>query len=635
MDNTANTSPSSTAKFSVLHWLDENFEKIFLVIGLLAIILFITLQTVYRYVITYVASTSGAMVWTEELSRYIFIWITYLALCVAIKRRSSIRVDIIYDKLPKRWQDLSWIVVHICFLVLTVMIAVTGWSQIERLPTFPQYTPAMRIPFLIPYLILPIGFGLMSIRLIQDICRQIKICGTKDSLIALGIVFLVGLPLYPVLIASYTELPVPYDYIPPLPVLFGYFVVLCAMGVPIAISLGLSALGTIICADTMPIQYIAQTAFTSIDSFPIMAIPFFIAAGVFMGAGGLSKRLLHLADEMLGGLYGGMGLTTVATCMFFGAISGSGPATVAAIGSLTIPAMIERGYDKYFAGALVAAAGCVGVMIPPSNPFVVYGVSAQVSIGDLFIGGIVPGILCGLVLMGYCYYRSRKEGWHGETRKRTAATVGKAFWDAKWALMVPIIVLGGIYGGITPPPEAGAIAVVYALFVEVFITRSMTRRLFLEIIKSSVRINASIFLVVASATALGQIMMYYNLSAAVLDTIMSISTSKVVIMTLILIVLLILGTFLEAAAIIMIVTPLLLPVVNAIGVDPVHFGIIMLTSFAVGGQTPPVGMTLFVGASIAKISIERLSIASIPYILTLVVMLFTIAFVPQISLCLI
>ena len=161
MDNTANTSPSSTAKFSVLHWLDENFEKIFLVIGLLAIILFITLQTVYRYVITYVASTSGAMVWTEELSRYIFIWITYLALCVAIKRRSSIRVDIIYDKLPKRWQDLSWIVVHICFLVLTVMIAVTGWSQIERLLTFPQYTPAMRIPFLIPYLILPIGFGLI------------------------------------------------------------------------------------------------------------------------------------------------------------------------------------------------------------------------------------------------------------------------------------------------------------------------------------------------------------------------------------------------------------------------------------------------------------------------------------------
>ena len=248
---------------------------------------------------------------------------------------------------------------------------------------------------------------------------------------------------------------------------------------------------------------------------------------------------------------------------------------------------------------------------------------------------IVPGILmgCALMLVSYVICVRRK---YGKTVARAKfAEMLKALYEAKWAIMVPVIVLGGIYGGITTPTEAGAIAVVYALFVEVFITRSMTRKLFFEIIKSSVRINAAIFLVVASATALGQIMMYYNLSAAVLDTIMGISTNKVVIMALILVVLLILGTFLEAAAIIMIVTPLLLPVINAIGVDPVHFGIIMLTSFAVGGQTPPVGMTLFVGASIAKISIERLSIASIPYILTLVAMLVIIAFVPQLSLCLI
>ncbi len=274
-------------------------------------------------------------------------------------------------------------------------------------------------------------------------------------------------------------------------------------------------------------------------------------------------------------------------------------------------------------------------MIPPSIPLILFGSTAGVSISDLFVATIVPGILIGCALMLVSYVISVRRKNSKTVARAKFAEMFKALYEAKWAIMVPVIVLGGIYGGITTPTEAGAIAVVYALFVEVFITRSMTRRLFLEIIKSSVRINASIFLVVASATALGQIMMYYNLSAAVLDTIMSISTSKVVIMTLILIVLLILGTFLEAAAIIMIVTPLLLPVVNAIGVDPVHFGIIMLTSFAVGGQTPPVGMTLFVGASIAKISIERLSIASIPYILTLVVMLFTIAFVPQISLCLI
>ena len=196
------------------------------------------------------------------------------------------------------------------------------------------------------------------------------------------------------------------------------------IGVPIAISLGLSTLATIISAETLPMEYMAQISFTAIDSFPIMAIPFFIAAGVFMGAGGLSRRLLTLADELVGGLHGGIGLATVVTCMFFGAISGSGPATVAAIGALTIPAMTERGYDKYFAAALVAAAGCVGVMIPPSNPFVVYGISAQVSIGDLFMSGIVPGIMTGLVLMGYCYCYARKRGWSGAARKRTE--IGRA-----------------------------------------------------------------------------------------------------------------------------------------------------------------------------------------------------------------
>jgi C4-dicarboxylate transporter DctM subunit len=201
------------------------------------------------------------------------------------------------------------------------------------------------------------------------------------------------------------------------------------MGVPIAISLGLSTLATVICAETLPIEYLAQTAFTSIDSFPIMAIPFFIAAGVFMGAGGLSQRLLALADEMLGGLYGGMALVTVATCMFFGAISGSGPATVAAIGALTIPAMVERGYDKYFAAAIVAASGAIGVLIPPSNPFVVYGISAQVSIGDLFIGGIVPGILTGLVLMAYSYFYAKSRNWRGEARPRTVGSLLAAVWE--------------------------------------------------------------------------------------------------------------------------------------------------------------------------------------------------------------
>ena len=357
----------------------------------------------------------------------------------------------------------------------------------------------------------------------------------------------------------------------------------------------------------LPPVFLAQKMYSALDSFPLLAVPFFIVAGDIMQKGTIANSLLAVSRCLVGHIKGGMAHISILTSLFYGALSGSAAATVAAVGGIMIPAMEKEGYPKEFATA----------------------------VNSTFVATIVPGILmgCALMLVSYVICVRRK---YGKTVARAKfAEMMKALYEAKWAIMVPVIVLGGIYGGITTPTEAGAIAVVYALFVEVFITRSMTRKLFFEIIKSSVRINAAIFLVVASATALGQIMMYYNLSAAVLDTIMGISTSKVVIMALILVVLLILGTFLEAAAIIMIVTPLLLPVINAIGVDPVHFGIIMLTSFAVGGQTPPVGMTLFVGASIAKISIERLSIASIPYILTLVVMLVIIAFVPQLSLCLI
>ncbi len=623
-------------KPSVLSWLDDNFEKIFLVVGLIAIICFITLQTFYRYIVSSVLETAGAMVWTEEVSRYIFIWITYLALCVAIKKRSSIRIDIIYDKMPKRWQDISWIVVHGCFLLLTLVIAITGWSQIERLIQFPQYTTATRIPYLIPYLILPVGFGLMSLRLIQDLYRQCKICGAKDSILGIVLFLILGLPMYPILLAlNCPGLPVLYDYIAPLPVLFGYFLVLCVLGVPIAIGLGLSSLATIICADTLPLQYISQVAFTSLDNFPIMAIPFFIAAGVFMGAGGLSTRLLTLADEMIGGLYGGMALTTVVTCMFFGAISGSGPATVAAIGSLTIPAMLERGYDKAFACAIVASAGALGVMIPPSNPFVVYGISAQVSIGDLFISGIIPGILCGIVLMSYSFWISKKKGWKGEQKERNAKTITKAFWDAKWALMVPVIVLGGIYGGFMTPTEAAAVAAFYGIIVGVFIYKEISFRKMCECCVESAETSATIIVLMAMATIFGNIMTIEDVPGTIARAILSFTNSKIFILLIINILLLIVGVFMEALAAIVILTPILLPIVTGVGVSPLHFGVIMVVNLAIGFLTPPVGVNLFVASGISNTKITSIARAALPMIGLMILVLLLITYVPAVPLCIV
>ncbi|MCL4441143.1 MAG: TRAP transporter large permease subunit, partial [Firmicutes bacterium] len=319
--------------------IDKNFEIPFLIAGLLAIILLITFQTINRYVLTW-KDIGNVTVWSEELSRFIFIWISYLAFSVSIKTRQNIRVDILYNMIPPRIQKASWVVVDILFIILTITISTKGWDLVAMQMTKPQTTPALQIPYFLPYFILPFGFALMSFRIVQDLIKTVRSIPILDTVLAVTACAVMAAP---ILVGI---------NMPALVWLFGYLSVFLVVGLPVAASLGLSGLITIAGAKTLPIDYVAQIAYTSIDSFPIMAIPFFVAAGVFMGMGGLSKRLLSLADEILGSLTGGMALVTVFTCMFFAAISGSGPATVAAVGSLTIPAMIERGYNKAFAAAV-------------------------------------------------------------------------------------------------------------------------------------------------------------------------------------------------------------------------------------------------------------------------------------------
>jgi len=599
--------------------IDENFEKPFLFIGMLAIIILITYQTLYRYIGTKIFEGSS-IVWLEEMARFIFIWISYLAIPIAIKTRSNIRVDIIYDKLSERLQGISWIVVDTCCLVLTAMIFGMGIDHINMMRGFPQLSPALQIPYLVPYLILPIGFGLMAIRCIQDIVKQTMKTGIKDTLLGLLFCIVVFIPLF-----IGVELPA-------VAWLFGYFIIFLLVGVPIAMALGLSAMTTIIGAGTMPVEYVSQIAFTSIDMFPIMAIPFFVAAGVFMGAGGLSQRLLSLADELLGSFTGGIALATVATCMFFAAISGSGPATVAAIGSLTIPAMVERGYSKSFSAALVAAAGAIGVMIPPSNPFVVYGVSAQVSIGKLFMGGIIPGLLTGLALMGVSYWYSKKNGWRGEERKRTPKTIAFAFWDAKWALMVPVIILGGIYSGLMTPTESAAVSAFYGLIVGIFVYKGINLKNITHCVIESCSTSAIIIVLMAMATIFGNIMTIEQVPTKIAAWMLALTQNKILILLLINVFLLWIGTFMEALAAIVILTPILLPIVTQVGVNPIHFGIIMVVNLAIGFITPPVGVNLFVACGVCKMKIEDISKAIIPFLLAMILILMLITYIPEISL---
>ena len=321
--------------------------------------------------------------------------------------------------------------------------------------------------------------------------------------------------------------------------------------------------------------------------------------------------------------------------MFFGAISGSGPATVAAIGALTIPAMIERGYDKFFAAALVAAAGCVGVMIPPSNPFVVYGVSSQVSIGDLFVGGIIPGIMTGIVLMLYCYFYSKKRGWRGEQKERNMQTLGKAFWEAKWALVVPVIVLGGIYGGIMTPTEAAAVAAFYGLIVGVFLYREMDFKTVCSSCVTSCETSSIIIVLMAMATLFGNIMTIEDVPGTIARWMLSITESKIIILLLINVLLLIVGVFMEALAAIVILAPILLPVVTGVGVSPLHFGIIMVVNLAIGFLTPPVGVNLFVASGVAQAKIEKISVAVLPMIALMLIVLAIITYCPSVPLMLV
>jgi len=409
--------------------------------------------------------------------------------------------------------------------------------------------------------------------------------------------------------------------------------VLLVLGTPIGVAIGLSVIVGMLAGEIQSI-FLVQKLVTSLDSFPLLAVPFFVMAGEIMQKGSMAERLLALSRSLVGHITGGTAHISVLTSLFFGALSGSSPATVAAVGGIMVPKMKEEGYDTGYATAVNTSAGCLGVMIPPSVPLIIYGTTAGVSVGDLFIAGILPGIFVGFALMVCAYIIAKRRGYTTTRERATAGEVGRAFVGSLHALMVPIIVLGGIYGGIMTPTEAGVSAVAYALFVETAILRAIGVRDVWEILKSTVLTTASIFFLVATATALGQILLFNNVPDQMVDLMTAISDNRYVLLVLIIVLLLVVGTFMDALANILILTPLLLPVVREVGIDPIHFGIVMIVAIAIGFLTPPVGVNLFVGCSIGNISIERLSIAVLPFLGAMILALLVLAFVPQISLIL-
>ncbi len=417
--------------------------------------------------------------------------------------------------------------------------------------------------------------------------------------------------------------------------MFGLLIVLIAVGVPIAMSLTGATLATLlVVTDVNPIV-VSQRYFTAVDSFSLMAIPFFMMAGMLMERGGISKRLINLANLLLGNLYGSLAIVLIVTSAFFGALTGSSTATVAAIGGIMIPAMLRSGYEEGFSLSTSASSGFLGCIIPPSIPMITYGVAAGVSIGGMFMAGVIPGILLALGMCCYAFYIGKKNNYKTSDKRPTGKEIMIAFKEAIWALFMPIIILGGIYGGIFTPTEASCVALFYGLIVGIFIFKELEIKDLPKMIKQAMINSAMVLFIIAGATAFGYLMTRGMIPTRIATAITNITDNSIIFLLIVNILLLVMGTFMETNAAIMITAPIFLPIVTAMNINPIHFGTIMIVNLAIGQITPPLGVNLFVAAGIQGGTLEKVvNKHLIRYILICVLILLLITYIPGISLVL-
>mgnify|MGYP000884022759 CR=1 FL=1 len=410
-------------------------------------------------------------------------------------------------------------------------------------------------------------------------------------------------------------------------VMFG----LMFLGVPIAVSIFIALFYLISVNPVTTSNFVTQSLYSGIASFTNLALPFFMISGTIMETGGLSKRLVRAANSLVGGVTGSLGMVSILACMFFGAVSGSAPATVAAIGSIMIPMMVQNGYNKYYATALICCAGGLGVIVPPSFPMVLYGVTCNVSVGQLFMAGLGPALVVGGILMAINYMYCVRIGLKGEN-SFSFKNVVESFWDAKWAMVMPVIILGGIYGGYFTATEAAVVAAVYGIFVGLFCYKELKLKALWNIFKDNTSFIAGTMFVMAPAKATGSVFAYLGVTQIISNFLFSISKNYYVVLFMIFVILFIVGMFVQTTPAIVILAPTLLAVVRQVGVNPIHFGLIMTLALAIAFVTPPVALNLFVGSSMTGISIDKITRAAWPFLIGLIISFFVVAYIPAISL---
>lgn len=424
-------------------------------------------------------------------------------------------------------------------------------------------------------------------------------------------------------------------------VIFLIFFICLMIAIPISISLGIVSIlpGILDSSFTVSAKYIVRSMFGGLDSFPLLAVPMFIFSGILMARGGISKRLFNVFSYFLGKFTAGIPCAVIVTCLFYGAISGSAPATVAAVGSMTIPFLCELGYDKKFATAIVAVAGGLGVIIPPSIPFIMYGTTTGESVSDLFMAGIIPGVIIAALLMIYSIVYCKK---YGEDREKINKVTGelrknglfKLLKESFFALLSPIIILGCIYSGVASPTETAVISVFYALILSVFIYKSIEIKEIFDVCVETIRTFAPILFILATSVAFSRVLTLMQVPQIVSEWILTNFSNKIIILLVINLVLLAVGMVMDTTPAILILTPILLPIVTAIGVNPIQFGVIMIVNLAIGFITPPIGINLFVASSLTDVPVMDIAKKSIPMIICFLIALLLFTFIPSISLML-
>ena len=596
--------------------------------------------------------------WAQELCIYMFIWMAKFGAAYGVRTGIHVGVDVMVNMLPGVSRKRVITFSLLCGALFTGIVAGFGASFVSQMWATGQQSNDLEAPMWIVYLAIPLGPGLMCFRFLQvawwfywtgelphhdaahvdgieaDALHPAEIAARekrKTESSPLGLILMLA----PVLIVAICFAHSAGLIVLPqglrAAIVFALLISLMLTGMPVSIALGLTVLSFMFTLTDVRTESVALKLFTGIENFEIMAIPFFILAGNFLTHGGVARRMINFATAMVGHWYGGLALSAVLACALFAAVSGSSPATVVAIGSVIIPAMVAQGFPKRFGAGVVTTSGSLGILIPPSIPMVLYAVSTNASIGKLFIAGIVPGIVLATMLGATTFYRA----WRNNYPRLPKATIAeriRTFRESIWGLALIIIVIGGIYTGLFTPTEAAAMSAVYAFIVAVYVYKDLKLSDVPRVLLSSANLSAMLLYIITNAVLFSFLMTYENIPQALAQWMIDQGLGWITFLLVVNLMLLMAGNVMEPSSIILIMAPILYPVAIKLGIDPIHFGILITVNMEVGLCHPPVGLNLYVASGIAKMGITELTVAVWPWLLTMLVFLGIVTYWPGLTL---